>query len=142
MNLSGKRQSENVQVIDDPFSNALQTLLSLIAAGPDALRQIPPDFDAGFPSYRDAEIYYKMKTGRDPSQEFFDQLFRRQYIPPELQANVFPGSNVGTFRMNANPAPNDLKQTLLSLASIGNSGLMTREEGKIFTHTGPTRRPK
>jgi hypothetical protein len=88
--------------------------------------------------YQTANRYHKLKTGTQVANEDFDALMRASYQPNAAR-------EVGYFKRNANPQLPPAKP----LSDVAAAHFpwqedrlpLNRDEGRIYTHTGPTRRP-
>jgi hypothetical protein len=144
VDISKGRKSENVEdrttALGDLFYRIVQAIrFPDPGPGPALMetRASPESYERA----QTADRYHRMKTGVNVPDDFVEGLLRPSYQPVGTPGD--PGK-LGYFKRNANPQLPPSKP----LSSVSGAHFpwqedklpLSRDEARIYTHTGPTRR--
>jgi hypothetical protein len=141
VDISKGRKSENVEDRTTLLGDLFYTLVQAIKNGPAPgypADQPPAVPDANGERMRTANRYQKLKTGVDVPNEAFDAMMAPSYRPSGRP------NTLGTFVRDQNPKMPDARPLpAVSAAHFPwqeDKQPLSRDEGRIYTHTGPTKR--
>lgn len=141
MDLANRRRSTNIDDRRGPLT-LVQRLSDLsrktFQSAPETLTGPSPD-ELLQAKQRDATMYYLQKTGKNPSDDFFTQLFARR-VPEHVTSDTWP---VLQSLMSNNPVDDTPAKSTgdeYTAGRVPGGRYLTVDESKIYHNTGPTRR--